>query len=452
MKKTVPFLLTLCLVLLTALPIFAETETVDVPFIDEDGSLRFATCEVIPEGADSFTLEAGGWYVASQKTSASVKIGRMINNGTDSEPAHLVMTNYTVLYVEDGIENTEGHCLNLYKGSNSGGMVYVGQPEEIAVGVPGIGSGGTVNMYGGGIDVTAGSGAAGIDGKLNFDSNSFEIVAGSSSADSTYKPLELYNYTRDRYVKVSEIEYSTSKYAWSKDLSECTAFRICKTKGCGHVEMETVQTVEESGYVTATFTNRAFSQQTMELPAPAHEHTWQSVTEVPASCTEAGTREYRYCTECHLIQDVEGNPVDDITSLMIRPMGHDYVHKTVSAKIGVSGKSYDKCSRCGDVINSKTLSALRPAAPKITGVTALRKGFTVKWGKKSYTGYQLRYSTSSSMSSYKILTISKASTVSKKITKLSSKKKYYVQLRTYKNVDGKCWVSKWSEKRSVTTK
>ncbi|MGI6170795.1 MAG: hypothetical protein ACOYIC_03550 [Butyricicoccus sp.] len=43
-------------------------------------------------------------------------------------------------------------------------------------------------------------------------------------------------------------------------------------------------------------------------------------------------------------------------------------------------------------------------------------------------------------------------TVSKKVTKLTAKKKYYVRIRTYKTVSGKKYYSSWSKAKTVTTK
>ncbi|WP_294955217.1 hypothetical protein [uncultured Eubacterium sp.] len=56
----------------------------------------------------------------------------------------------------------------------------------------------------------------------------------------------------------------------------------------------------------------------------------------------------------------------------------------------------------------------------------------------------------------KSYTVSKNKTVSKKITKLKGKKKYYVRVRTYKTVkvNGKSTkiYSSWSKAKAVTTK
>ena len=85
-----------------------------------------------------------------------------------------------------------------------------------------------------------------------------------------------------------------------------------------------------------------------------------------------------------------------------------------------------------------------------------RKSFTVKVAKKAksaVTGYQVRYSRKANMSGAKIRTISsKYSKVTKKITRLKAKKRYYVQVRSYKVVNGKTYYSAWSAKKSVKTR
>ena len=56
------------------------------------------------------------------------------------------------------------------------------------------------------------------------------------------------------------------------------------------------------------------------------------------------------------------------------------------------------------------------------------------------------------MSGAKTTTIKSYKTVSKKITRLSKKKKYYVQVRTYKTVSKVKYYSGWSGKKTVMTK
>jgi hypothetical protein len=90
-------------------------------------------------------------------------------------------------------------------------------------------------------------------------------------------------------------------------------------------------------------------------------------------------------------------------------------------------------------------------APQISKVSAVSKGFKVTWNKGiDATGYQIRYSTKKNMKNAKTVTVS---STGKKITKLKAKTKYYVQVRAYAKLStGKKLYSKWSVKKTVTTK
>ena len=119
------------------------------------------------------------------------------------------------------------------------------------------------------------------------------------------------------------------------------------------------------------------------------------------------------------------------------------------------GKAYATVNlRNGYSGSFKFAFTINPKGTSLSSLTAVSKGFTAKWKKQATqtTGYQLQYSTSSKFSSPKTVTVSKNSTVSKKITKLKSKKKYYVRVRTYKTVSGKKYYSSWSKALTVTTK
>ena len=103
--------------------------------------------------------------------------------------------------------------------------------------------------------------------------------------------------------------------------------------------------------------------------------------------------------------------------------------------------------------------AVNPIGRKISKVKATKKGFTVKWKKQSkkmatstITGYQIRYSLKSNMKKAKTKTVKGYKKTSKTIKKLKAKKKYYIQIRTYKIVNGDYYYSKWSKKKSIKTK
>ena len=123
------------------------------------------------------------------------------------------------------------------------------------------------------------------------------------------------------------------------------------------------------------------------------------------------------------------------------------------------GKYAVKITFKGKYSGTKTLYfTIKSKATSISSLKAGSKKFTVKWKKQATqtTGYQVQYSASSKFSKAKTVTVGKNTTVSKKISKLSGKKKYYVRVRTYKTVkiNGKSIriYSGWSKAKTVTTK
>ena len=108
---------------------------------------------------------------------------------------------------------------------------------------------------------------------------------------------------------------------------------------------------------------------------------------------------------------------------------------------------------------AKAAYKINPKGTSIAKTVAAKKAFTVKWKKQSakmatsrITGYQIRYSIKSSMKGAKTLTVKGYSKTSKKVSKLKAKKKYYVQVRTYKIVKSKKYYSSWSKKKAVKTR
>lgn len=98
---------------------------------------------------------------------------------------------------------------------------------------------------------------------------------------------------------------------------------------------------------------------------------------------------------------------------------------------------------------------INPANTSNLKVSALSKGFKATWNKKSaseVTGYQIRYATKFDMSNAKYKLMQSSKTTSKTVKDLSAKKKYRVQIRTYKTVNGTRYYSSWSDPKYVTTK
>ena len=113
----------------------------------------------------------------------------------------------------------------------------------------------------------------------------------------------------------------------------------------------------------------------------------------------------------------------------------------------------DHFGKASDTISKK----LTVKAPKFGKIKSDKNAFTAKWSKVKYaSGYQLQYSVSKKFKKGKKYTktvnVKKAKTVSKKVKKLTSGKKYYVRVRAYKTVNGKRYYSTWSKKKAVKAK
>lgn len=96
---------------------------------------------------------------------------------------------------------------------------------------------------------------------------------------------------------------------------------------------------------------------------------------------------------------------------------------------------------------------IKPAKQKIQKLTAKKKAFYIDYVQKdSATGYEIQYATNSKFSKAKTVKVTKKKTDKKTISKLSSKKKYWVRVRSYTIVKGKKYTGAWSPVKTVTTK
>ena len=125
-----------------------------------------------------------------------------------------------------------------------------------------------------------------------------------------------------------------------------------------------------------------------------------------------------------------------------------------SGKVTVKGKG----RYYGSI--SKTFK-INPKGTTLKTLTPASKAITVTWNKQSakmktarITGYQIQYSTSSKFTkaTTKTVTVAGYTKISKKLTNLRGKKRYYVRIRTYKTIGSKKYYSPWSSKKAATTK
>ena len=115
----------------------------------------------------------------------------------------------------------------------------------------------------------------------------------------------------------------------------------------------------------------------------------------------------------------------------------------------------------GKYKGSKTVSfTIVPKGTSLKSVTGAKKALKVKWKKqtarmpkKQITGYQVQYSTSKNFKTKaKIRTIKGVKKSSIRISKLKSKKTYYMRVRTYRKTGGKTYYSGWSKAKHCKTK
>lgn len=241
--------------------------------------------------------------------------------------------------------------------------------------------------------------------------------------------------------------------------------------------VEVAPTRQSEGRQSIHCANCEMTKGEMILPVlPPCKHVWDIVTVSPASFTVLGV-EQKHCKECGEWGEQLVIPKAAAPTLSKKA----YVYNGKIQKPAVSIKSlsapneytvaWTNCKDVGTQTATVTLAGSRfkgvkkvsfTINPKGTSVSSLSRGsncFTVKWKKQTakmsktpVTGYQIRYSLSSSMAGARTATVKGYTKYSSKISKLKAKKKYYVQVRTYKTVSGKNYYSAWSAKKYVTTR
>lgn len=102
----------------------------------------------------------------------------------------------------------------------------------------------------------------------------------------------------------------------------------------------------------------------------------------------------------------------------------------------------------------KKTFVINPMHTTISKLLPSNGAITVNWKKQAAqtSGYQIQYSSRSDFKTQKTVKVSGASKVSKKISGLTKKHKYYVRVRTYKTVGSKNYFSTWSAAKTVKTK
>lgn len=134
--------------------------------------------------------------------------------------------------------------------------------------------------------------------------------------------------------------------------------------------------------------------------------------------------------------------------------GTDYtVTWSNNVKVGTATATIKGKGKYGGT--KKLTFTIVPKGSGVSKLTPAKKAITVTWAKQATqtTGYQVQWCLRKDFKSgAKTATISNTKTTSKKIGSLTSKKKYYVRVRTYKKVGDKTYYSSWSAVKAATAK
>ena len=263
-------------------------------------------------------------------------------------------------------------------------------------------------------------------------------------------------------------------------------------KKCGETKDEQVipatghdftewETIEETSCTKEGITQRRCKicgfTETKKLDKKAHEWGTEYTVDQPATFAADGSKSI-HCKNCKTISEAIAIP--RINSVKISATAYTYSGGVKTPSVTVKDANGNALHNKTDYIvqyasgrknvgtykvivtlkdnysGKKTLSfTINPKGTAISSLSKSKKAFTAKWKKQSAqtSGYQLLYSTNSKFKSRnKYVTVSSYKTTSKTIKKLAAKKKYYVKIRTYKNVSGKKYYSGWSAAKTVVTK
>lgn len=151
-----------------------------------------------------------------------------------------------------------------------------------------------------------------------------------------------------------------------------------------------------------------------------------------------------------------GKYVFSVSSLSQANCNHDYSSKWVDATYFEKGYRLYTCEKCGKKYKDDYVAKRQLDQGSISSwYSSAGKGkIYLRWYTISdASGYQIRYCKKKTMKSgVKVMTVKGQRKYKKTISKLSRRKRYYVQVRAYKKSGKKTVYGKWSQKYMLKTK
>ena len=218
---------------------------------------------------------------------------------------------------------------------------------------------------------------------------------------------------------------------------------------------------------------------------PMHDHSWETeyVVDITSTINRDGSMSY-HCADCNISQPDSKIVIPRIKKTTVGSLVYNGAFQEPSVKVvdyagkeldplqydvtykGSDGEDITKPQAVGSYKAKVTFTGLYSGYtvktfkvnPKATVITKLtkpaKKQIKVTWNKrtKQVTGYQIRCCIRQNMYNARYVSVNSFNTNTKLIKQLKSGKKYYVQIRTYKTVDGQKYYSAWSAKKTIVTK
>ena len=268
-----------------------------------------------------------------------------------------------------------------------------------------------------------------------------------------------------RYAQKNSFTFISQKHKWDTD------YTIDKQPTC---------TKEGSKSIHCSECHAIKDGSTQTIPKAGHMYgEWKVIKE--ASATKEGLKE-RTCIFCGKIQ-TKVIPKKDAapkkaSGVLLGKTVFSYNGKVQKPEVVVMdgemvvGEEFYKikwpkgCKKVGTYTvtvamkgdYAGTVSASYKIIPRATAITKItspaKKQLTLTWKKRTtqVDGFQIQYATSKTFAKAQKVTIKSNTRTSAAIKKLTSKKTYYVRVRTYKKVAGKAYFSKWCKAKKLKVK
>ena len=324
----------------------------------------------------------------------------------------------------------------------------------------------------------SGYGAEGV-GKMN----KVTVPGATTSSIAEVQDYKFAKPATGKYVGIKMNTFNTKNSGHNRvyeiGVEEIEYFALdCEhSKGDTYVTGEVAATCSKEGYTGDTYCNDCgnLAKKGTKIAKLAHK---QVSTTTKATLTKNGTIKYT-CSVC--------KATTKTATTIYYPKTIKLSTTTYTYSGGVKKPSVSVVDSNGKTISSSNYTAPVPSAkypgkysvkitfkgncnytgsktlyftitPKKVSLSSVKstskKKMTVKWSKQSgVSGYQVVYATNSKFTKgKKTVTVKGSSAKYKTVTKLSSKKTYYVKVRSYKTIDGKKVYGSYSKVKKVKVK